>query len=72
MAGTKSRVLSKSLKCDADGYIHQADANDAAPADADLDASSFVLWYDDTNDAIMVKAKAADGTVVTGTVSALS
>lgn len=43
----------------------------AVPADADLAAGDCALWYDDTNGAakLMVKAKSADGTVVTGTVA---
>ena len=41
---------------------------DAAPADADLDNSSFGLWLDDTIGATIVRVKAKDsaGTVVTG------
>lgn len=43
----------------------------AAPADADLAASQCALWFDDTNGAskLMVKAKSANGTVVTGSVA---
>ncbi len=72
MAGSKSRVLSISLKADADGYIHQTDVSDAAPADADVALASFVLWLDQTNDALKVKAKYADGSVANGTVATLS
>lgn len=40
----------------------------AAPADASLSNGEAVLWYDQTNGAakLMVKAKTANGTVVTG------
>jgi hypothetical protein len=43
----------------------------AAPADAALSAGHMALWLDQTNGAakLMVKAKQADGTVVTGSVS---
>jgi hypothetical protein len=42
----------------------------AAPADADVATSEAMLWFDNTNGAgkLMVKAKTADGTVVTGSV----
>lgn len=41
------------------------------PADGDLAASECALWFDDTNGAgkLMVKAKTANGTVVTGEVA---
>jgi hypothetical protein len=43
----------------------------AAPADGDLAASELSLWFDDTDGAgkLMIKAKTADGTVVTGSVN---
>ncbi len=43
----------------------------AAPADGDLNASEMALWFDDTNGAgkLMIKAKTANGTVVTGNVA---
>lgn len=72
MAGTKSRTLRKTLSVDADGYLHVSDDNDAAPADADVVESSFVIWFDDTNDALKVKAKKANGTVVNGTLASLT
>jgi hypothetical protein len=42
-----------------------------APADGDISASECALWFDDTNGAakLMVKAKSANGTVVTGSVN---
>lgn len=42
----------------------------AAPADAELDTSECAFWFDATNGAakLMIKAKTADGTVVTGNV----
>lgn len=52
-----------------DGYF--ITKKNAAPADGDLDASELALWFDDTNGSakLMVKAKQADGTVVTGNVA---
>jgi hypothetical protein len=46
-------------------------AKKAAPADGDLNASEMALWLDDTNGAgkLMVKAKTANGTVVTGSLT---
>jgi hypothetical protein len=43
----------------------------AVPADADLSAGDAAVWYDQTNGAakLMVKAKTANGTVVTGSVT---
>lgn len=43
----------------------------AAPASGDLAAGDFGLWLDSTNGAgkLMIKAKTADGTVVTGSVT---
>lgn len=43
----------------------------AAPADADLSANQMALWFDATNGAgkLMIKAKTANGTVVTGNVA---
>lgn len=43
----------------------------AAPADGDLSAGDCALWFDQTNGAakLMVKAKSANGTVVTGEVA---
>jgi len=43
----------------------------AAPADAALSAGQAALWFDQTNGAskLMVKAKSANGTVVTGSVT---
>lgn len=43
----------------------------AAPADADLAASEMTLWFDSTAGAakLMIKAKNASGTVVTGSVN---
>jgi hypothetical protein len=43
----------------------------AAPADGDLIAGDFALWLDSTNGAskLMIKAKSANGTVVTGSVN---
>lgn len=43
----------------------------AAPADADLVASEMALWLDATDGAakLMVKAKSANGTVVTGSLA---
>jgi hypothetical protein len=46
-------------------------ARTTAPADASLAAGQCALWLDDTNGAskFMVKAKSANGTVVTGSVT---
>jgi hypothetical protein len=43
----------------------------AVPADADLAAGEAAVWFDSTNGAskLMVKAKSANGTVVTGSVT---
>jgi hypothetical protein len=43
----------------------------AAPSDATLNAGDMALWFDQTNGAskLMIKAKQADGTVKTGSVS---
>lgn len=43
----------------------------AAPADASLLNGECVVWFDDTNGAskLMIKAKSANGTVVTGSVT---
>lgn len=48
-----------------------ATAKIAAPADADVGTSQAYLWFDNTNGAgkLMVKAKTANGTVVTGSVT---
>lgn len=45
-------------------------ATHAAPADGALNAGECALWFDQTNGAakLMIKAKTADGTVVTGNV----
>ncbi len=53
---------------EASGYIENAKV--AAPADASLAAGQFALWLDATDAAgkLKVKAKTADGTVVTGEV----
>jgi len=42
----------------------------AAPSSGDLNAGECALWFDQTNGAakLMIKAKTADGTVVTGNV----
>lgn len=52
-----------------DGYFMTRKT--AAPADADLATSEMALWLDDTAGAakLMIKAKNASGTVVTGSVS---
>lgn len=46
-------------------------ASNQAPADGALAASQMALWLDDTNGAgkLMVKAKTANGTVVTASVA---
>lgn len=46
-------------------------SKNVAPADGDLAAGQLALWFDDTNGAgvLNIKAKTADGTVVTGTVT---
>lgn len=43
-------------------------AKNAAPADADINNSEAAIWFDSTNGAgkLMIKAKTANGTVVTG------
>jgi hypothetical protein len=43
----------------------------AAPADAALENGDAAVWFDQTNGAskLMVKAKSANGTVVTGSVT---
>ncbi len=43
----------------------------SAPADADLGAGDCALWFDQTNGAakLMIKAKTANGTVATGSVT---
>ncbi|WP_284984304.1 hypothetical protein [Arthrobacter sp. efr-133-TYG-118] len=43
----------------------------AAPADADVNTGEAAIWFDSTNGAskLMIKAKQADGTVKTGSVS---
>lgn len=43
----------------------------SAPADGDLQSSQLALWLDDTNGAgkLMIKAKTANGTVVSGSVA---
>jgi hypothetical protein len=43
----------------------------SAPADAELSAGELALWFDSTNGAgkLMIKAKTANGTVVTGQVA---
>lgn len=62
----------------ADAILSQFDKNGyfmtrkvAAPADADLASSEMALWFDATNGAgkLMIKAKTANGTVVTGSVA---
>lgn len=51
------------------GYFHTKKA--AAPSDGEIAAGELVLWFDPTNGAakVMWKAKQADGTVRTGSVS---
>lgn len=46
-------------------------AKTSAPADADVSTSECALWFDNTNGAgkLMIKAKTANGTVVTGSVT---
>ena len=43
----------------------------SAPADGSLAAGELVFWFDQTNGAgkLMIKAKTANGTVVTGSVT---
>lgn len=43
----------------------------AAPADGEISAGEMAIWFDQTNGAgrLKVKAKTANGTVVTGTVA---
>ncbi|KQQ98400.1 hypothetical protein ASF72_18315 [Arthrobacter sp. Leaf141] len=50
---------------------HLAVRVNSAPADADLVAGEAASWFDSTNGAskLMVKAKQADGTIKTGTVT---
>jgi hypothetical protein len=52
-----------------DGYFMTAKT--AAPADADVSTGEAALWFDSTNGAakLMIKAKQADGTVKTGSVT---
>ena len=54
---------------DADGYAFTR--LNSAPADASISASEAKYWFDDTNGSASfnVKAKQADGTVVTGSIS---
>lgn len=69
-AATKAYVDTGDLVAvDTDGFLHTA--KNAAPADASLSAGEFKLWFDKTNGAarLMLKAKTADGTVVTGSVN---
>lgn len=56
------------LKDDADFAGNPAEG---APADTELSAGQCILWFDKSNGAgkLMVKAKTANGTVVTGTVN---
>lgn len=44
------------------------DAPAAAPADGDLNNGAWTLWLDETNDQFELKAKKADGTIITQTV----
>ena len=57
------------LTIDPNGYL--LIANHAAPADGALAAGECALWFDQTNGAakLMIKAKQANGTVVTGSVN---
>lgn len=63
---TNSAILSRFNK---DGYFMTRKV--AAPADGDLASSELSLWLDATNGAgkLMVKAKTANGTVVTGSLA---
>jgi hypothetical protein len=61
-------------RIDVNGHLRPSTlvlTNHAAPADADLAAGDCALWFDQTNGAakLMIKAKTADGTVVTGAVN---
>lgn len=52
-------------------YVEAGRVAPSAPADADLQAGDIALWYDDTHLAakLMVKAKDANGVVVSGEVA---
>lgn len=67
----QTKVLNATLSSNGEQTFF-LDVEDAAPADAELKPSQFVIWLDQTNDAIKVKAKYADGSVSNGTVAALS
>ncbi len=56
-------------RVDKDGYM--VIKLNAAPADAAIAAGEAALWFDSTNGAgkLMVKAKTANGTVATGSVT---
>jgi hypothetical protein len=64
--GSGSTALSRFNK---DGYFMTAKT--AAPADADVNTGEAAIWFDSTNGAakLMIKAKQADGTVKTGSVT---
>jgi hypothetical protein len=64
--GSGTTALSRFNK---DGYFMTAKT--AAPADGDINTGEMAIWFDSTNGAakLMVKAKQADGTVKTGSVS---
>jgi len=57
------------LRVNKNGYL--VNAKVAAPADAELAAGEVALWLDATNGAgkLMVKAKTANGTVASGSVT---
>jgi hypothetical protein len=67
----QTKVLNATLSSNGEQTFF-LDVEDAAPADAELKPSQFVIWLDQTNDAIKVKAKYADGSVSNGTVATLS
>ena len=63
-----SPILDFYARINKNGYFLIAKV--AAPADAEISGSELALWFDDTNGAgkLMIKAKTANGTVVTGSV----
>lgn len=44
----------------------------SAPADTDMVAGQVLYWLDEVADAVKVKAKKSDGTILTGTVATLA
>jgi hypothetical protein len=63
-------VNRSAIRQDRESRLHHSEEN-AAPANGDLNTNELCLWFDSTNGSakLMIKAKDANGVVVTGSVA---